>query len=316
MSKKSPSKKSPGRLSKKESTEYPGPGPSDKIMADLGRLLAEQEFASVDEINDFLEQRLASGQPIPSRETQTPLEQAQDLMYDAWDAPNKAQRIKLAREALTLSEDCADAYVLLALESTRSLKQARNLYESGVKAGERSLGTKKFKEFEGHFWGVLETRPYMRAREGLAACLWQLGQRQEAIDHYHEMLRLNPGDNQGVRYVLLGCLLEEHKQSETEKLLEAYGDGSASWSYNHALFLFRQEGAGRKADSRLRQALADNPHVPDYLFGYKRLPHQLPPYMGFGDEDEAAYYVTDAQHLWLQEKGALDWLREISAKIL
>jgi hypothetical protein len=30
-----------------------------------------------------------------------------------------------------------------------------------VAAGERSLGPKAFEEDAGHFWGILETRPYM-----------------------------------------------------------------------------------------------------------------------------------------------------------
>ena len=75
-------------------------------------------------------------------------------------------------------------------------------------AGERALGAQAFEEDVGHFWGLLETRPYMRARAGLAASLWTAGDEVEAVEHYQDMLRLNPGDNQGHRYVLLGCLLQ------------------------------------------------------------------------------------------------------------
>ena len=315
MSKKRPYRKRRKGKPKKEPMEMPPPGAPDKMMADISRLLNEQEFESIDEANEYMQKWLTSGQPLPSFEPQTALQEAQELMYDAWEAPNKKQRIKLAREALTISEDCADAYVLLASESARSLTQAKKLFESGVKAGERALGAETFEEYEGHFWGVHETRPYMRAREGLATCLWKLGQRQEAIDHYGDMLRLNPGDNQGIRYTLLRCLIEENLQTETEQLLGAYDDAGALWSYNHALFLFRKEGSSRKATAQLSVALEQNPHVPDYLLGYKRPPRRLPIYMGFGDDDEAVHYITETHHLWLQEKGALDWLREISAEI-
>lgn len=44
-------------------------------------------------------------------------------------------------------------------------------------------------------------------RSGLAAALWRLGRHQEAIGHYQAMLKLNPNDNQGIRYVLAGYLL-------------------------------------------------------------------------------------------------------------
>jgi Tetratricopeptide repeat len=41
----------------------------------------------------------------------------------------------------------------------------------------------------------------MRARAGLAATLDALGDVEAAIGHYRDMLRLNPGDNQGIRYL-------------------------------------------------------------------------------------------------------------------
>ena len=70
---------------------------------------------------------------VPSTAT-TPLEKAQELMYRAFDARGR-RRIQLARQALELSADCADAYVVLAEESFAP-EIARNLYEQGVQAGD------------------------------------------------------------------------------------------------------------------------------------------------------------------------------------
>src|SRR3954452_16249063 len=140
----------------------------------------------------------------------TPLSQAQNVMYEAFGSHDPEVRIKAARKALDLSPDCADAYVVLA-EEARSRKDALELFEKGVAAGERALGPEAFQEDVGHFWGVLETRPYMRAREGRASTLWTMGRRDEAIGHLQDMLRLNPNDNQGVRYTLAGWLLAERK---------------------------------------------------------------------------------------------------------
>jgi len=98
----------------------------------------------------------------------TPLDKAQELMYQAFGTPDPEERVKLAKQAIDLSPDCADAYVLLA-EHTKSRKEALDLFEKGVAAGERALGPKAFQEDVGHFWSLLETRPYMRAREGLAS---------------------------------------------------------------------------------------------------------------------------------------------------
>src|SRR3546814_10479040 len=122
------------------------------------------------------------------------------MMYDAWEASG-AERVALARAALDISPLCADAYVLLAEEEAGSQQDALALYRQGVEAGERALGD-EFEGLSGHFWGFLQTRPYMRARAGLAITLWRLGDQQAAIAHYRAMLILNPNDNQGIRYLL------------------------------------------------------------------------------------------------------------------
>ncbi len=279
----------------------------ERGLADIGRLLSEQNFETIEQANEFLQQLAASGK-IPSAPKLTPLEQAQDLMYEAWEATGK-RRAELARQALAISSDCADAYVLLAEETAHSLEEAKDLYEQGVKAGERALGPEAFKEDVGHFWGILETRPYMRARAGLAQCLWLLGEKQQAIAHYTEMLRLNPGDNQGIRYLLLDCLLQVNDDEAVGKLLEQYKDDAmAAWLYPRALWLFRQKGPGKQANAALKKALKQNPYVPDYLIGRRRLPRLKPAFIGWGDENEAIDYATTAIEHWRKTPGALDWL--------
>ena len=115
------------------------------------------------------------------------IEKAQDLVYDAWERATARSRIALARKALAISPLCADAYNILA-EEARSVEEVRDLYARGVEAGELALGRKGFREYAGHFWGFLETRPYMRARAGLAGVLLKLGDDEAAISHYRGML--------------------------------------------------------------------------------------------------------------------------------
>lgn len=278
-------------------------------MADLHRLLEEQNFANAEDAEKFMtELMMKSGGRVPIQPARAPIDEAQSIMYDAWEAEGP-QRIKLARKALEVSPDCADAYVLLAEEAAGSLQEARVLYAEGVAAGKRALGERTFKEAVGMFWGILETRPYMRALAGLADCLWELGQREEAVVHYQELLRLNPNDNQGIRDLLINCLLELNRDEEAGKLLKRYArDGMATWLYSWALWEFRQGGDSAKARKRLKAALAQNPHVPDFLLGRKRLPRYLPEYYGFGDENEAVIYATYNIVNWRRTPGAVEWL--------
>jgi hypothetical protein len=69
-----------------------------------------------------------------------------------WSAPRSwsirrwkraGPRIKLARQALAISSDCAEAYVLLA-EAAQDVHEVRSLYEHAVQAGERAVGAEAF----------------------------------------------------------------------------------------------------------------------------------------------------------------------------
>ena len=277
----------------------------DQHLAQIGRLLEGQDFATIEEANAFLQRAIVGGN-LPVAASRTPLEAAQELVYQALEATGP-RRVRLAREALARSPDCADAYVLLA-EATADPRQAKRLYEEGMEAGIRALGPVPFAEDVGHFWGIVETRGYMRACQGLAEVLWVLDAREEAIAHAGEMLRLNPMDNQGIRYLLAEWLLAVGDDAALERLLRAYPDeGSATWAYTKALLTFRRHGPGAVATRALKAALRTNPHVPFYLFGLRELPEELPDYVGMGDESEAVEYVMEAITTWIDTAGALDW---------
>jgi tetratricopeptide (TPR) repeat protein len=233
----------------------------------------------------------------------TLLAQAQALLYRAFGEPDEQRRVRLANEALAISPDCADAYVLLA-EHARSRKEALRLYEQGVAAGERALGPEAFQR------GILETRPYMRARLGLAHSLWTAGRREEAVAHLQDMLRLNPGDNQGVRCTLAGFLLFLDRDEDLARLLQQYPDeASAAWAYTRALLTFRRHGDTIEARRSLKQARKANRHVPAYLLGEKFPPDQRPGGYSPGDESEALNYVGGFLAGWKSTPGAVAWLR-------
>jgi len=237
------------------------------------------------------------------------LEDAQDLMYRAWETADQRQRVALANEALSRSPLCADAYVLLAEETAKTPAEAIELYRKGVEAGEKALGPAAFQDDVGHFWGLLETRPYMRARGGLAQALWDAGRHDEALEHYRELLRLNPNDNQGNRYLLAGCLLALDRDADLTALLNAYGqESTAEWSYTWALIAYRRDGDSVEARSLLEKATTANSHVASYLLGRKKLPRKPVPYITMGGEDEAQEYARRYAAAWANTQGALEWL--------
>lgn len=246
----------------------------------------------------------------------SPLQAAQDLMFRAWETRDPGRRIALAREALRLSPDCADAFSVLARTAAATLEETIALYRHGVEAGERAIGDRQqFEATVGYFWGVLETRPYMRARTGLADALWAAGQQSEAVAHYTELLRLNPNDNQGLRYRLTNWLIELDRDADAMALLEKYdeGDGCLA-SYPLALLVFRARGDSAEARALLKTAIRSNRHVPALLVGTKQMPKAPPGFMGVGDETEAVSYVLLGALAWRGSNGAIEWLRSRLSK--
>ena len=289
MKKKKPKKKTP---TKKKTKQVPSSPPANKSLP------------SLQSMESFLKGFAGIG-----RSKRSAVDEAQQVMYDAWEAPTRQRAVALAKKALTISADCADAYNLLAEQSAESLEEVLALYRKGVEAGERALGKKAFKEDVGYFWGLLETRPYMRARAGLAQSLWEAGQREEAVEHYWDLLRLNPNDNQGIRDLLMPCLIELDCDKEAEKLFKQFEeDGMAVWMYSRALLDFRKYGDSPNAGKSLKAAIDENKHVPSYLLGRKKMPRTLPGHYGFGDDNEAVLYAHGNRAAWKGTPGALKWL--------
>ncbi|KAL3472688.1 hypothetical protein BJX99DRAFT_234978 [Aspergillus californicus] len=69
----------------------------------------------------------------------------------------------------------------------------------------------------GHFWGILETRDYMRARFAWASALGDMGTRtgvEEQLAHFMDMLRLCRSDNMGVRSLVPALMLRLDRDQE------------------------------------------------------------------------------------------------------
>lgn len=238
------------------------------------------------------------------------LEQAQEIIFDAWEAPSAKQRVALAEKALTISPLCADAYVLLAQHAEPGSDKALDLWRKGVDAGRKAIGEDDFRECAGEFWGYIETRPYMRALFGLARALRDRRLPADAIEHLRQMLQLNPNDNQGARYALAALLVEESRDVELGRLLEQYPDEiSGAWLWTAALAAFRRDGATERSREQLKAAVAENKHVPPFILGQRKIPKSLPPYMTPGGVDEAIYYALDCRAGWLGTQGAIEWMR-------
>jgi tetratricopeptide (TPR) repeat protein len=295
----------------KNKNQIPDPRAMEKMTSDLTRLMQGKEFKSEKELKAYLDSLV--GQELPKAPPKSAFEFAQDIMYGAWGAEDKKKRIKLAKKALSIYPDCADAYNLLAEEEAKTLKEATEFYKKGMEAGRRAIGEEIFKNNDGHFWDYAPSRPYMRSRLGYMECLWEAGTCDEAVSHAKEMLKLNTSDNQGIRYILVAYLADLERYDELDEFLnkgEHKNDCVAEWLYTRALLSFVKEGDSDKANKDLKEALESNQYVPEYLTGKKLIPQFLPDRITMHGEDEGFCYASRYIEAWKNVKGAIDWLKE------
>jgi len=235
-------------------------------------------------------------------------ERAQALAYQALVGHGR-RKIQLARQALAIDPDCADAWSALGARAV-DLDRAVQRFRQALAAGERALGPEVFAANVGHFWEAVETRPYMRARMALADCLEAAGAVDEAVAHYRDLLRLNPADNQAVRHRLLECLVSQQLDADAHALIEQFKDDeSPDWKYAAALVTFRREGDSVTARAVRADAVSALPAVASFLTGRRALPPPPSAYRPYSREHAVvcASWLID---LWQETPGASAWLAE------
>lgn len=101
-----------------------------------------------------------------------------------------------------------------------------------------------FENSVGQFWGILDTRDYMRARYAHVEALLKAKNRtavQTALDHLLDMLRLNRSDNMGVRDIIPTLYLRLGRDQECYDFLKWWytcdPDGTYDWGNTDLAYL-------------------------------------------------------------------------------
>ena len=243
----------------------------------------------------------------------------QDMEDQAWEeisAGNYDAATRLARNAMRIEPNAIDCYNILA--------QATDLVGEQIAFAKEAvrLGEIQFKDEivaapndDYPFYGILETRPYMRALHSLSLALWsdeRPGAKDEAIEVAEHALRICPNDNIGFRFLLLEWLAINDRWSEGYPIAKTYGEDVMvplrMWA---ALYGFRA-GELDYAKERLDAALHYNPHIVKELTKKKRSKLSPMAMVAHGSIEEAQHYAGTAHEIWRDVPGALDWLKSAS----
>jgi tetratricopeptide (TPR) repeat protein len=289
--------------------KFPDKRSMEKSFADIQKIMNSKQFDTIEDAQAFM--NTLTGKQIPEFDgIKTPAEQAQDMIYEAYDKKSSKDKILLAYKALHIYPDCADAYNLLAEEEAKSDAEKLELYKKSEEAGRRALGEAFINENKGKLWMFYEARPYMRAMEGVANGLMYAGKKDEAINKYREMLELNKNDNQGARYMLCSFLCVAQRFAEAEELMnsEKYNDDNGiEWFYNRALAEFGMRGDTPKARQLAMDAIKRNLFVLAFMSGASKIPKHAPESYSINSEEEAVIYMHESAGAWMDTPGALAW---------
>ena len=228
---------------------------------------------------------------------------AQELVWSAMELihsdPDRAAA--LCQQALKLHQHSADALTMLADLDDLSGSPLIEALRNAVEAGRTDLGKRFFREEKGLFWGLIETRPFMRAMAMLADALLESGTPvhvDEAISIHEEMLELNPDDNQGVRDWLAASYLARKRYADATALFARYPeDWLATPAWSRVLHAYAT-GDKARAPKLLKEARTRNRYVTQYLSGAKRRPRRRAASYSPGDESEAVYCADILWAVW------------------
>ncbi|MDI9520888.1 MAG: hypothetical protein QM308_07045 [Bacillota bacterium] len=152
-----------------------------------------------------------------------------DYLEMAEDAANGKEAIRYAKKALELDSYLLDAELIIAEEKSYSAEEFEKQLKAIIKKGETQLleqGISK-EENEGDFYGLHETRPYMRMRKEYADLLISQGKFRLSISEIEDIIRLNESDNLGMRYMLMALYSFFEDEEKALALYKKYEEDSA-----------------------------------------------------------------------------------------
>ena len=162
-------------------------------------------------------------------------------------------------------------------------------------------------------WAALENRPLLRTFQAIILELMKEFEYRIAIEKCQFTLKVNPNDNQGIRYLLLECYFHQNEPENVLNLINQYKD---EWSLEFlygAVLANLQLNIHDKAKSILKKALKDFPKTGKELIKKKHTKIENDGFYGgivLGSDFEAYNYWVKNGQFWKNTKGAIEFIKQ------
>lgn len=187
-------------------------------------------------------------------------EMALDILDEAYAAQDEREAAKYAKQALKLDPDLLDARIVL-VRTYEPEKQKRELEKLIKGEWQRLIDEKICDDSDiGIFYGIVETRPYMRARYVYMDLLEQMNKLRMAIAEGEDILRLNKNDNMGVRYKLMKLYAMLEDGEKLENMAAEFREANIDFLLPQAIYYYKTDNL-TKARRILKQMYMSNQYI-------------------------------------------------------
>ncbi len=221
-------------------------------------------------------------------------EQAYDVLEAALDAKTEKQTRKLAKQAYEISDRCIEAAILVAELSGTSIERNK-LVDEAIEKERKYLEKEKYFEEVGAFYSIWETRPYMRSLYRKVQFLFEDKKYNLAIEKCNEILKLNEGDNMGVRYVLMLIYGILEKEQELLDVYNNYEEESFHTLIPFLMLYYKKEDE-KQFDKYYKKMKKANKDFEDFVLNEVEPDEIMEGYYRHGDISEIFVFMKENIH--------------------
>ena len=247
---------------------------------------------------------------------------AYDYLEIAESAGTKKKSLEYVEMALALEPNNADALMMKAdLTAKNKIEFLEKLDKIIDIAAASLIKARLFDKCREDFWGLLETRPYMRARSRRIELYIDLGMMKLAEKECEEMLGLCDSDNLGIRYTLMHIYALFEEEDKALRLLEKYSDDGTQLLLPLSIIYFKKRDF-ENARKYLELLKKRNKGLKDFIRATKNeeymndILYNMSPY-GYSPDsvEELIIELQEYEFLFIESVSYFPWLdKELKKK--
>jgi tetratricopeptide (TPR) repeat protein len=291
---------------------------TERLFVELEKRIKAQHLTDQKEIDDLMSELIKEENEKNGNGLNDKNPDPWDYLQKAENAKTKKDALKYAKKALEIDPDFIDAEALINELSCKNIEDLKKRYEQLLTKEKKHLEDSgiTFRENMGDFWGLVETRPYMRIKNNYMHLLLKMGKYRKAIEECREMLELCESDNLGVRYCLIALYAFLEDEDNAVKIYVKFERENSAFMLLALSALYYKVDDYPKAEEYLEKLEKINPETKKAFMQIQTNNQSYLQEAGSADfyrpesSEEIILAIVDAAFLYQSTEGFLEWAGE------